>query len=45
MFQECLGPSSYKKAQGIPVRVWGMLAEGKVYIHVLEEGEAMNEAL
>jgi len=45
MYQECLGPSSYKKAQGHPVRVWGLLAEGRVYIHVLEAGEVMNEDL
>ena len=43
MCQECLGPSSYKKAQGHPVRVWGMLSEGHLYIHVLEAGEVMNE--
>ena len=45
MFKECLGPSSYKKGQGIPVRVWGVFAGGTLYIHVLEEGEAMHEDL
>jgi len=45
LFQENLGPSSYKKGQGIPVRVWGMLAEGTLYIHILEEGEVMNNEL
>jgi hypothetical protein len=45
MFQECLGPSSYKKAQGHPVRVWGLLAEGRLHIHVLEAGEVLNEDL
>ena len=43
MFAECLGPSSYAKAQGYPVRVWGMLVWGHLYIHVLEAGEVMNE--
>ncbi len=27
----------------VPVRVWGMLSEGKVYIEVLEAGDIMNE--
>ena len=45
LFQENLGPSCYKKGQGIPVRVWGMLAEGTLYIHILDEGEAMNNEL
>ena len=45
MFQECIGPSSYNKAQGIPVRVWGMLASGVIHIHILEEGEVMDKIL
>jgi hypothetical protein len=45
LFQENLGPSAYKKGQGIPVRVWGMLAEGTLYIHVLDEGDVMNQEL
>ena len=45
MFQDCLGPSSYSKGQGTPVRVWGMLACGALHIHVLEEGEVMNQQL
>ena len=45
MYKECLGPSKYKKAQGHPVRVWGMMAEGRLHIHVLEAGEVMNEDL
>lgn len=45
MFQECLGPSSYKKAQGIPVRVWGVLAQGVLSIVVLDLGEVMNQEL
>ena len=42
MKQECLGPSSYSKGQGTPVRIWGMLACGGLSIHVLEDGETMN---
>ena len=45
MYQECLGPSSYKKAQGIPVRVWGVLAQGTLYVDILEQGEVMNQDL
>ena len=42
MTQDCLGPSSYNKGQGTPVRIWGMLACGGLHIHVLDEGEVMN---
>jgi hypothetical protein len=45
LFEECLGPSSYKKAQGHPVRVWGLPAEGHRYVHVLEAGSVMNQDL
>ena len=41
--QECLGPSAYSKGQGVPCRVWGFLACGVIHIHVLDEGETMNE--
>ena len=43
MYQDCLGPSCYNKGQGIPVRVWGMLACGGLNIHVLDEGETMTQ--
>ena len=42
MFQDTMGPSSYKKAQGKPVKVWGMLSEGTLKIRILPEGEHMN---
>jgi len=45
LFQDNLGPSSYKKSQGIPIRVWGILAEGILYIHILDEGEVMDSVL
>ena len=45
MWQDCVGPSAYSKGQGIPCKVWGMLACGGIYIHVLDEGETMNEML
>ena len=45
LYADCVGPSKYKKAQGHPVRVWGMLAEGKLNIEVLDKGEVMNNEL
>ena len=42
LFQENLGPSTYRKAQGAPVRIWGVLAAGTLYVHVIDEGEVMN---
>ena len=43
MFGDCIGPSAYSKGQGIPVRVWGMLAMGILHIEILEPGEVMNQ--
>ena len=45
LWQECLGPSSYSKGQGAPCRVWGVLAHGVLYIHILEPGEVLNGQL
>jgi hypothetical protein len=45
LYEECIGPSSYSKGQGIPLRVWGMLASGRLHIHILEEGDTMNKDL
>ena len=42
LFQDNIGPSAYRKAQGYPLRIWGMLAAGKLSISILEEGEVMN---
>ena len=40
--QDCVGPSSHWKAQGKPVRVWGLLANGVLFITALPEGNVMN---
>ena len=45
LFADCVGPSSYNKAQGRPVRIWGALAQGVLHVHVLEEGEVMDSVL
>jgi hypothetical protein len=45
LYNECIGPSSYNKAQGMPVRVWGLLSDGILNIHILEEGEVMDSCL
>ena len=42
LYHECTGPSSYAKAQGIPVRVWGLLANGALHIAILPEKVVMN---
>ena len=45
LFDDCVGPSCYKKGQGHPVKVWGLLADGKLHIHVLQQGETLNKEL
>ena len=42
VYADCVGPSAYSKAQGLPVRVWGVLARGVLHITILPEGEVMN---
>ena len=43
LYEDCLGPSSYKKSQGKCVRIWGLLIAGFLFIYyVLPEGECMN---
>jgi transposase len=42
LFKDCVGPSSYAKGQGAPVRVWGMLVNGHLNIAVLAAKETIN---
>ena len=42
LYEDCVGPSAYWKAQGTPVRVWGLLANGVLFITVLPEVDVMN---
>lgn len=42
LYDDCVGPSCYKKGQGHPVKVWGLLADGKLSIHILEQGETLD---
>ena len=42
LHDDCVGPSQYKKSQGVPIRVWGLLANGKLHIHVLDQGEVLD---
>lgn len=46
LYEECIGPSSYRKCQGSCVRIWGMLLLGTLFIYVLpedhERGKCMN---
>ena len=45
LFEDCVGPSAYHKAQGIPVKIWGLLVAGVLFVTVLPEGENMNRHL
>jgi len=45
LYADCAGPSCYAKGQGQPIRVWGVLAEGKLNIVVLDRGDVMNTDL
>ena len=45
LYEDCVGPSSYAKAQGTPVRIWGMLVAGILFIYVLPTGKGMNRTL
>lgn len=31
LYEDCVGPSSHSKAQGLPVRVWGLLIGGMLF--------------
>ena len=42
LYADCVGPSSYKKGQGRPVRIWGLLANGRLHVATLPEKQAMN---
>ena len=42
LFEDCIGPSSYWKAQGQPVKIWGLLLAGLLSIWVMPQGENMN---
>ena len=42
LFEDCIGPSSYKKSQGHCIRIWGLLLAGTLFVYVLPAGECMN---
>jgi hypothetical protein len=42
LYEDCVGPSSYAKAQGTPVQVWGLLAGGYLRVYTLPEAQSMN---
>ena len=37
LFDENVGPSLYAKSQGMPVKIWGFLGNGRVEYYVLPE--------
>ena len=42
LYEDVIGPSTYAKAQGTCIRIWGLLVAGTLFVTVLAEGEAMN---
>ena len=42
LYEDCVGLSLYWKAQGTPVRIWGLLVAGILFITVLPDGQTMN---
>ena len=40
LWDENVGPSLYARAQGLPVKIWGMFANGKLFYHVLPKDKA-----
>ena len=42
LFEDCVGPSQYSKGQGQPVRLWGLLAKGTLFVTVLPAKITMN---
>ena len=44
LYEDRVGPSSYYRAQGIPVRIWGLLANGQLFVMVLPKVGGMSIA-
>ena len=42
LFEDCVGPSAYWKAQGMPVKIWGLLVAGALFVWVLPQDENMT---
>ena len=42
LYEDCVGPSAYWKSQGAPVRIWGLLVGGMLFVYVLPAGNVMN---
>ena len=43
LFEDCVGPSAYWKAQGMPIKIWGLLVAGTLFVWVLpEKGKNKN---
>jgi len=42
LYKDCVGPSSYAKAQGECVRMWGLLRKGQLHARILLRGTVMN---
>ena len=42
LYADCVGPSSYIKGQGVPVRIWGVLSNGRLHVAILPPKQPMN---
>lgn len=42
LWHDCIGPSAYWKSQGKPVRLWGLLVAGMLFVYILPEGVRMT---
>ena len=42
LYEDCVGPSAYWKAQGMPIRIWGLLVAGTLFVYIFPEGQTMN---
>ena len=42
LYKDCVGPSCYKKAQGERIRIWGLLVNRRLFIHIVPEGQKMD---
>jgi len=40
--EDCIGPSSYAKAQGEGIKIWGLLHRGQFKVHIMPSGQNMT---
>ena len=45
LYEDCVGPSAHWKAQGTPVRTWGLLVKGRLRLAVLPANQAAGASI